>query len=72
MKSGTLVKLRDKCSYSDAGTMNFTGLTLSEPEIFGFIQRVHVMWSGRENSGIFLEEWVDLEDIEILRDPSEE
>ena len=52
--------------------MNCTGLTLSEPEIFGFIQRVHVMWSGEESGGIFLEEWVDLEDIVILGDPSEE
>ena len=72
MKSGTLVKLRNECSYSAVGSMNYTGLTLSEPEIFGFIQRVHVMWSGEENTGMFLEEWVDLEDIIVLRDPSEE
>lgn len=72
MKSGTLVKLRNECSYSAAGSMNFTGLTLSEPEIFGFIQRVHVMWSGEGSSGIFLEEWVDLEDIIVLGVPAEE
>lgn len=72
MKSGTLVKLRNECSYSAVGSMNCTGLTLSEPEIFGFIQRVHVMWSGEESTGMFLEEWVDLEDIVILGNPSEE
>ncbi len=52
--------------------MDCTGLTLSEPEIFGFIQRVHVMWAGEENTGMFLEEWVDLEDIVVLGVPSEE
>lgn len=72
MKSGTLVKLRNQCSNSAVGSMDCTGLTLSEPEIFGFIQRVHVMWTGEEDTGMFLEEWVDLEDIVILGDPSEE
>ena len=72
MNKGCLVKLRNECSYSAVGSMNCTGLVLSEPEIFGFIQRVHVMWSGEETTGMFLEEWVDLEDIIVLRDPSEE
>jgi hypothetical protein len=72
MNKGCLVRLKNDCSYSAAGSMNCTGLTLSEPEIFGFIQRVHVMWSGEETTGMFLEEWVDLEDIIVLRDPSEE
>jgi len=30
------------------------------------------MWTGEEDTGMFLEEWVDLEDIVILGDPSEE
>lgn len=51
---------------------NSHGLTLSEPEMFGFIQRVHVMWPSETNPGMSLEEWVDLEDVIVLGVPAEE
>lgn len=72
MKLGSLVSLKKSAINSAARSLSATGLTLSEPEIFGFIQRVHVLWSADVKNGTYLEEWVDLEDIEILEEFDEE
>ena len=68
MNKGCLVKLRHSSSRSIMTNSDAHGLTLSEPEMFGFIQRVHVMWPSETSSMISLEEWIDLEDIVVLGD----
>jgi len=71
MKLGSLVCLREGTTRSAVKSLDVKGLTLSEPEIFGFIQRVHVLWSADVENGTYLEEWVDLDDIELLGESGE-
>ena len=69
MNTGDLVRFKKKSpeAYSKKYLGSSSpGLVLSEPEMFGFIQRVHVMWPGGSSEGIYLEEWVDMEDLVIV------
>ena len=58
MMPGDLVCFKSKTKKPDLTH----GIVLSEPEMFGFIQRVYVMWSSESKC----DEWVDAEDVLVL------
>ena len=45
-----------------------TGIVLSEPEMFGFIQRVFVMFSTESSTA---EEWIDAEYVTVVAQHSD-
>lgn len=69
MKPGDLVKIKKnaKTQYSQADS-NSRGLILSDPEIFGFMHRVHVMWSSDRSYNTCLEEWVNMDNLTVINE----
>ena len=45
-----------------------TGIVISEPEMFGFVDRVFVVWSSEDSP---LEEWVNTDDLIVVSKSTE-
>ena len=67
MKPGDLVELVSRNHDKNSKT----GIVLSNPEFFGFVDRVFVMWATESGREMHSEEWIDTDQVRVLARISE-